>query len=364
MKQRTIYFFAVLLGFISSANAQHQDYSREMNELNNRIEKYFYKKGTNYYREMGQAEARQRKVSYLWPLCAMFEATHEMGKLTGDFNTFENVFRIISKYHNNQPPAPGYASYSEEFGGGERFYDDNQWIGITAMDAWKATGKKQWMDTGKEIYRFMMTGFDTASGGGLYWKEKDYSTKNTCSNGPGIILALQLYQATHEKPYLDTAILLYNWVNKHLQTPEGLYLDNLKLKTGIADKRIYSYNSGTMMQSNLYFFEITGDKKYLTEAVRIGKASAKHFYGNGSFIDNYWFNAVLLRAYQHLLKYDQDPTMISAFRVALDHALTADKNERGLMGVKKEQNLVGQGGLLEILARFAFMQKKGMIPGN
>jgi hypothetical protein len=45
----------------------------------------------------------------------------------------------------------------------------------------------------------MMTGFDTVSGSRLYWKEKDYTTKNTCSNGPEILVALQVYNATAKK---------------------------------------------------------------------------------------------------------------------------------------------------------------------
>jgi predicted alpha-1,6-mannanase (GH76 family) len=71
----------------------------------------------------------------------------------------------------------------------------------------------------------MMNGFDTLSGGGLYWEEDHKTSKNTCSNGPAILILLQLYNITKEKPYLDTALLLYNWVNKYLQASNGLYYD-------------------------------------------------------------------------------------------------------------------------------------------
>lgn len=349
-----------LFGFLI-ANSQTNDYAFQMRELSKNIDKYFYIPNTNYYKENATPLPADKKVSYLWPLCAMFEAANEAGRITNNYAPFENIFSIITKYHNDLPPAPGYASYSEEFGGGTRFYDDNQWIGITAMDAYERTKNAKWLKVGKEIYRFMMTGYDTVSGGGLYWEEGNKKTKNTCSNGPGIILAMQLYKATKEKMYLDTALLLYAWVNKYLRTPEGLYQDNLRTRNFTVDKRIYSYNSGTMLQSNVYLYEATGNKKYLDEAIRIAESSAKHFYGEGMFRDNHWFNAVLLRGYQHLLKYNKDIKYITIFKVAVDNAIQNDRSIRGLMGLHKEENLVGQGGMLEILARFAWLQKNKII---
>ncbi|MFT3904208.1 MAG: glycoside hydrolase family 76 protein [Niabella sp.] len=193
--------FSVLL-FVTQGCAQTRyNYKNETKDLYNTIQKEFYLSDINYYKESLNEKENKNKVSYLWPLCAMFEASNEMGKVTGHFDTFENIFTIIKKYHNKHAPAPGYASYSMEFGGGSRFYDDNQWIGITAMDAYFRTKDNRWLATGKEIYQFMMTGFDTLTGGGLYWQEDQKNSKNTCSNGPGVLLALRLYEATHQTTY-------------------------------------------------------------------------------------------------------------------------------------------------------------------
>src|SRR5207237_2956636 len=133
--------------------------------------------------------------------------------------------------------------------------------------------------TGTLIYKYMMTGFDTASGGGLYWQENKKATKNTCSNGPGIILALQLYRATKNKKYLDTAKLLYTWVNDKLKAPNGLYYDNINVKTGRISRQMYSYNTGTMLQSNVYLYELTGEEQYLKEAVSIADSALVYFNG-------------------------------------------------------------------------------------
>lgn len=340
-----------------SGFGQEKKYKSELINLSKSIRDQFYIDSSNYYKETSIAEKGSRPVSFLWPLCALFQAQNEMEKvLTGTF-FFDQTFEIISKYHNQFLPAPGYASNSMQFGGGTRFYDDNQWVGITAMDAYSKTKKVKWLDVGKEIYAFMMTGFDTVSGGGLYWQEGNKRSKNTCSNGPGIILALQLYQATNNKMYADTALLLYNWVNLNLRSPAGLYYDNINLEKNTIDKKLYSYNTGTMLQAAVYLYECTRDKKYLQQATSIADSSINYFLADKKFKDDYWFSAVLLRAYQHLLKYNKDKKYIAAFKNCLDAAITNNKNSNGLMGNAKPLNLVAQGGMLEILARFSWLQQ-------
>ncbi|RZL00271.1 MAG: glycoside hydrolase family 76, partial [Pedobacter sp.] len=213
------------------------------------------------------------------------------------------------------------------------------------------------LDKGAEIYRFMMTAYDTTAGGGLYWEEGK-PTKNTCSNGPGILLALQLHLATNEKSYLDTALMLYEWTNKNLQDGSKLYLDNINTKTGKVDGRKYSYNTGTMLQANVYLYEITNEKKYLDRALEIADAAVPFFYGSGKFKDNLWFNAVMLRGFIHLRKHNTSDKYLDAFRKCTENELRTNKNKNGLIGVTKLSDLVGQGGMTEILVRFANLPVK------
>lgn len=137
-------------------------------------------------------------------------------------------------------------------------------------------------------------------------KKVPQGSKNTCSNGPGVLVALQLYQATKNKAYLDTAIKIFDCTKEKLQAPSTLYYDNIRTKDGSISKPILSYNTGTMLQANIYLYEITGDKKYLQEANVMADSSLVFFYAHDKFRDGFWFNAVLLRAYQHLLKYNSD----------------------------------------------------------
>lgn len=369
IKRSVILIVAVVLfsGFSAvkrNANSKNNFYKREMESFHSAIENNFHDRVSGYYfvdLDPAKRETKfghRREYSWLWALCAMFEATNEIEKVDKNANLVDGIFKSMQPYYDPAPPKPGYGEYIVKLSKGQRYYDDNQWIGITSLDIYERTGKKVYLDLGKSMYDFMMTASDTTLGGGLYWRENDFETKNTCSNGPGVLVALKMYNATKEKVYLDNALKIYEWTNEKLQTPEGLFYDNIKVKDGTIGKTIFSYNSGTMLQSNVYLYEITGDKKYLARANRIADSSLQYFYGGEKFRDGYWFNAVLLRGYQQLLKHNKDLKYITGFKKCLDNALKENKNEKGLSAAKDGvYNLVEHGGMLEILARFAYLEE-------
>lgn len=363
---------SVSLGHVSAQKKSNNGYyKKQMQSLHATIEKNFFDKPSGYYFvELDPAKREiksgfKREYSWLWALCSMFEAVNEMEKVDNTANLVDPIFSNMKNYYDTNLPKPGYNEYIVKLKPGLRYYDDNQWIGIAALDIYKRTKKQTYQALGKQMYQFMMTAYDTKLGGGLYWRETDFETKNTCSNGPGVLVALKIYELTKQKCYLDTALLIYNWTNEKLQTPEGLYYDNIKTKDGSIGKAIFSYNTGTMLQSNVYLYELTGDNKYLKRANDMADASLTYFYGNGKFRDGYWFNAVLLRAYQHLLKYNKDTKYILGFKKCLDYALLKERNEQGLFAGKDGvYNLVEQGGMLEILARFAWLENHYDLKGT
>lgn len=338
-----ILFFAGCLNFGFAQGQVKNDgyYNKELQSLQTAIDKNFYDKASGYYFVVVDPAQREnkngylREYSYLWSLCALYQAANEIEKLDPKAKLMGPLVKNISNYYDPAPPKPGYSDYIMKLKPGERYYDDNEWIGITALDAYARKKQKSDLELGKAMYDFMMTGYDEVLGGGIYWKEGDKNSKNTCSNGPGALVSLQMYQATKDKAYLDTALKIYNWTNQKLQTPSNLYYDNIQTKDGKAVGQIFSYNTGTMLQSNVYLYEITGDKKYLREANAIADSSLSYFYGKVKFRDGYWFNAVLLRGYQHLLKYNKDTKYILGFKKGLDYALQNEKNDQGLFFEKK-----------------------------
>lgn len=347
------YLIALLLFWSFTANAQQKDnYKTQAEKVYKNIYRYFYDSSKNLFIEKTQLKNNEKPYAYLWPVCAMIQAANEMEVLYPQKQYMEPVIKVIDRYYNAfKLPHPGYESYLMEAGGDSRFYDDNQWIGIAYMDAYTRTKDIKYLNLSKEIYGFMMTGYDTIAGGGLYWKEFDNTTKNTCSNGPGVLLALQLYKATNNSNYLDTAILLYTWVNKNLLSPDDLFFDNVKLPSKEIDKRKYAYNTGTMLQSNVIFYKITKDKKYLLAAQKQAAASLHFFYKDNLFPDNYWFNAVLLRGYIELYNVDQIKKYITAFETYANRVWRLQRDSKNLIGKQTIKTLIDQAAYLEIIAR-------------
>jgi len=350
-------FFAFIFFMILSnemiAQAPQEIYKQRIDTLNENVYKYFYDSANGLYYETNHVQPGEKKHSYLWPLCALIQAANEEEKLFPNKDYMTPAMKAVAQYHSTIPPAPGYQAYVAKEEKDSRFYDDNQWIAIACLDVYNRTKNQKYLHIAKEIYHFMMTGYDTLSAGGLYWKEDEKNSKNTCSNGPGILIALELFKITDQQNYLDTALVLYNWVNVHLQSPQGLYYDNIKIPSLKIDSAIYTYNTGTMLQSNVILYQITKNIKYLKEAQRIASAAEKFFYKNDKLPGNYWFNAVLLRGEIALYKLDKNKAHIQYF-IDDSNRIWNEERENGLIGKKgKRKRLIDQAAMIEIYARLA-----------
>lgn len=321
------------------------------------IKKNYYDEKSNLYYEtnLGKQGLDQNKYAYNWPTGSVFQGIVEMRKsnITKDSKAIEAMTDTAMKYYNNVlAPAPGYDSYVYELGGGQRFYDDNEWYGLTYIDIYHIHGDQKYLSKAKEVYDFIITGYDDRMGGGLYWRENDLETKNTCSNGPGIVLSLKLYEITKEKKYLDFALKLYEWTNKNLRSPQGIYWDNVNSK-GLVDYKTYTYNTGIMIQANVMFYKVTNEEKYLKEAQLLAESSLEHFAPNGKFPDDYWFNAVLLRGYEELYNIDKNEKFINAMEKYAITLWEEQRDENNFIGTKNPRPLLDQGGMLEIYSVLA-----------
>lgn len=355
MKVLTI--LLLLLGcYDCHAQAQLKTDAAHAQDILVAVKGHLYDPAKELYLETDNKAKNKNPHSYLWPLCAFIQGANEMEALLPGQSFMPPFMKAVNAYYDTKPPAPGYDSYVTAEGGGDRFYDDNQWIAIACLDAYQRTKQPVFLDKGREIYHFMMTGFDTAAGGGLYWKEKDKHTKNTCSNGPAVLVALQMYEATQQPSYLDTALLIYRWTNQHLQAPQGYFYDALKVPSGRIDSAAFTYNAGTMLEANVKLYHITRNRKYLKEAQRIAAASYERFFHNGRFPQNYWFNAVLLRGYIALYKTDHERRYIDAMQQEADNVWKNERDENDLVGPHTDKDLLSQGGMIEIYARLAALK--------
>ncbi len=199
----------------------------------------------------------------------------------------------------------------------ERYYDDNEWIVLGLLEAYDVLRDDTLLDRAKETFRFVMSGEDEKLGGGIYWRESDRATKNTCSNAPAIVCALRLEQLAHDPANLTIALDLYKWTNATLQDKDGLYFDHIDL-AGKINRSKFSYNSAQMIRANCLFFDQSHDQKYMSEAQRIAHAAIKQWIASdGAIRDDGCFAHLLTESLLELGARDHDP----AWRETVNHAL-------------------------------------------
>lgn len=213
----------------------------------------------------------------------------------------------------------------------ERYYDDNAWIVLAQIEIFSVTGDRKYLDRAATTMRFVMSGEDDKLGGGIYWREKDCDTKNTCSNAPAIVGALRLYQLTEDPEYLAAAERLYDWTKSKLQDDDGLYFDNIRLD-GRVDRRKFTYNTALMIRGNCLLHEVTGDDEYLALAERMAQSAAERWIDaeTGAIRDTGKFAHMLLEALLAVDVRKGQPSWRDVVRNSLEyvHEHTLDENGR------------------------------------
>ncbi len=316
---------------------------------------------------------RGNAYSYLWPFSGSLSAQVARFEIDQDPTVLKEirtkVLPGLANYFDTREPV-GYASYINSAKQSDRFYDDNVWLGIDFSDLYLQTKDKAYLAKAEEIWQFVESGKDDKLGGGIYWCEQKKESKNTCSNAPGVVFLLKLYQGTKNKVYLEKAISLYDWTKSNLQDGQDhLYFDNISL-TGKIGRAKYPYNSGQMLQSAALLYTLTKESKYLKDAQEIAASAHDYFFHKKSLHDGVqfkllknsdaWFIAVMLRGFAELYHIDKNPVYIDSFKENLSYAWSNLKDEQGLFnkdwtGQKKSDKkwLLDQLAMVEMYARLA-----------
>lgn len=276
-------------------------------------------------------------------------------------------------YAVNRAGSPGTASLADV----AAVYDDQMWIVRELVYCYKLTGVEDYMTQALALAQVCLDAWDVSDDGnggevgGIDWGP-GYSSKHTCSNAPIIEPLVEIYEIfaaegrENAQYYLDWAIKIYDWTNKHLRLSSGLYGDLVRPQgrelvgsgkgkhwestgpLGSLDPTTYSYNTGAMISGAVALYRATGEETYLKEA----KTSAKRAYSSftintklngeaykqyvanpaGIYRSNTWFNLVLLEGFIDLFPYDtRCATYLATYQESLDYAYENHKTEEGLM---------------------------------
>ena len=264
-----------------------------------------------------------------WPYGQAMAASLDRAKLSGDYTEFYQMVDGLEAFRSAE------GGYNPGKGGGDRYFDDNAWIGLVFMQAHQqvpdAAKQAEFLKKAEDVFSFLETGMSDS--GGILWKENaQRPTFNTCALGPTAELALRLHEATGEGRYLEVAQRMDRFMDQNLRQPSGLYVDHVTTDLAQKSDTVYSYNQGTPIGVKVLLYRATGDAGYLSQARQTADAALAHFGTEGLWKQSPAFNAVFFR---NLL------TLDSSYKGALEDYLSQVWSQ----GLDGRTGLLNGGGI-------------------
>lgn len=268
--------FSLLLPLLAGSirAAAPGEYARHAREVTDRIQKDFFDNGTGVYFR----STSERKPDYVWLQGVQFSNLVAAARVEPDVYgpLVPRYFEALNAYWDDKVAIPGYEAAPTRGNGHDKYYDDNAWLVITFLEAYESNHDPRFLKRAEETLKFVLSGWDAESGGGIWWHQghKD-GTKNACSNGPAAVGCLRLARRRPDEAasLIDRAKKIVAWTRGALQDEDGLFDDRRVVATGEVKRGKLTYNSALMLRALLGLYRATGEKEYLNEARRIGKAS-------------------------------------------------------------------------------------------
>lgn len=282
-----------------------------------------------------------QETSFLWPMSGIFSSTVLLAKMEPETYRpyLDSMVVAMEEYYDTTRVPFAYQAYPSRFGVVDRYYDDNGLVGIDYIDTYAVTRNPAHLEKAKQIFSFIISGWDARFEGGVPWVEGKKDQKPACSNGKALVLAVKLYKETQDVYYLETAKRIYNWMQKYLHDPKTDIIMNSWLTAGEGRAQFdpYTYNTGTVVQGAVALYRFTGEQKYLDDAIVLCDGSSKfffHYTDNGiPFTFNIpWFDVVLFRGYQDVWEVTGDSKYADILITALDYAWENVRDAQGLIG--------------------------------
>lgn len=331
-------------------------------------------KGSLTYFQEGAVS--EKEVSYLWPYSGMFAATNMLIGTPGQRKEYlpflDSLVTGIEQYRDTTRKPVGYQAYPARFEKVDRYYDDNGLVCIDYMESYKNTRNPIYVARAREVFEFILSGWDDKLGGGVTWLEGHRDQKPACSNGMAALSALKIYEATKDPYYLEWGTRFYTWMHDNLRDSAGVYANDKKMD-GTVNPTYYTYNSGSMLEASVLLYRFTGDQKYLDEARIIAAGAFNRFStpkpggGREFAVDLPWFTTVLFRGYESLYEIDSDYRYLAAIEEKLNDAWKHGRDQYGLVTynwssspeeIAKPKWLLNEACVAELYARLSNLHRK------
>ena len=183
----------------------------------------------------------------------------------------------------------------------------------------------------------------------------------------------ELYKITENSKYLEFAKRVYQWTYSTLRDPsDNLYWNDISIATGqVSSNPKWTYNAAMMIMSGVSLYEITGDQKYLNDAIATARSSFSRYtkvVNDQLFFpsNDPWFNVELMTAFIELSEYDStSENYVEVFIKNADYAWKNARNSEGQFYEDWSGNsqgryywLLHQAALVEAFGRAAIFRKE------
>jgi hypothetical protein len=216
----------------------------------------------------------QYQLLTIWGEVRMFESVDalEIAAPSAAHRALVDRFgRASERYWN--PYLNGYAPYPDDrYRGAEAWFDDNGWLGIAFVQAYRATGEPRYLRDAQRAFSFIAAnGWDAAGGGGMWWNT-DHPYRSGEALAADSLLGMLLYGVDHQRFQLDEARMFVDWGNAHDIGFHGLYL------SGGPGSTVIDYIEAPLIYAQYLLCGATADQGYCGHAAEQAK-SMSEIYG-------------------------------------------------------------------------------------
>jgi hypothetical protein len=257
---------------------------------------------SRYIAPPGVQDACTDGYSSVWPVSQIYAAGLDLGSAS----LIAQAKQALAGYYN-----PTVGAYQDCPPDGTFYYDDNGWLVNEMMTEYSQTHAVS-LQRAETVFSYLKTGWLPAGGEEFY---PDCGCVEQVATGNFLQAALRLYQATGQETYLQWAQTIYGWDNAHLEAGpagNGLYYDTLTGST-LTDSIQFTYDTGVMLEADVLWYRVTGDRQYLVTAQRLATAASAAFVDPADGVmaqagaSGPAFNSIYLQAAADLTAADGNP---------------------------------------------------------
>lgn len=260
-------------------------------------------------------EPRRIRVVPAWPLSQVLHAAALVDAAGADPGHYapDLVWASFRRYRK----ADGFSDFPLI---GQRYYDDNAWIGLACAQRALLTidpVNRPWLRRAEASLRFVSQGVRR---GGVLWVEGGRNL-HACSTGSTGLLAAAVGRVQDGRPR-PLAVAAGEFIDTELINPDGLVADSVTPE-GTVDRAEFTYNQGLGIQLRV-------ERGLLDAAAELAEATAREFPAERFWEHPPAFNAIHCRA---LLRLDAVRGEDRWQRFVADYAerlWSAARDERGL----------------------------------